>query len=91
MVNWPMPRTCAVRLLGGFLVEVDGVAVPADAWRHRRGADLVKLLALAPEHRVHREQLMDRLWPSRDQVPIPFDGRCRPERGPPGCLHCACG
>jgi DNA-binding SARP family transcriptional activator len=63
MVNWAMPRTCAVRLLGGFLVEVDGVSVPADAWRHRRGADLVKLLALAPEHRLHREQLMDRLWP----------------------------
>lgn len=58
-----MPKTCAVRLLGGFQVEVDGRRVPPEAWRHRRGADLVKLLALAPEHRLHREQVMESLWP----------------------------
>ena len=58
-----MGRTCAVRLLGGFQVEVDGRPIQAQAWRHRRGADLVKLLALAPEHRLHREELMERLWP----------------------------
>ncbi|HVS47873.1 MAG TPA: tetratricopeptide repeat protein [Candidatus Dormibacteraeota bacterium] len=56
-------RSCAVRLLGGFLVEVDGFPVPAQAWRYRRGADLVKLLALAPGHKLHREQVMDALWP----------------------------
>ena len=58
-----MARDCAVRLFGGFRVEVDGRAVAADAWRHRRGADLVKLLALAPQHRLHRDQVMERLWP----------------------------
>jgi DNA-binding SARP family transcriptional activator len=58
-----MTRTCAVRLLGGFGVEVDGRPVPADAWRHRRGADLVKLLALSPGHRLHRDQVMEYLWP----------------------------
>jgi DNA-binding SARP family transcriptional activator len=61
-----MRRTCAVHLLGGFAVEVDGRSVPADAWRHRRGADLVKLLALAPGQRVHREQAMAALWPDLD-------------------------
>jgi DNA-binding SARP family transcriptional activator len=45
------------------LVEVDDRPVTADAWRHRRGADLVKLLALTPQHRLHREQLMESLWP----------------------------
>ena len=35
----------------------------ASAWRHRRGAELIKLLALAPAHRLHREQVMDALWP----------------------------
>jgi DNA-binding SARP family transcriptional activator len=55
--------TCDIYLLGAFRVVVDGNAVPSDAWRQRRGADLVKLLALAPGHRVHREQLMDALWP----------------------------
>ena len=58
-----MTRTCVVRLLGAFVVEVDGRPVSSEAWRHRRGADLVKLLALAPQHRLHREQLMERLWP----------------------------
>lgn len=63
IVQTPMRRTCVVRLLGGFMVEVDGRPVPAAAWRHRRGADLVKLLALNPQHRLHREQLMESLWP----------------------------
>jgi DNA-binding SARP family transcriptional activator len=58
-----MPRACVIRLLGGFRVEVDGRPIPDDAWRHRRGADLVKLLALAPGHRLHREEVMEFLWP----------------------------
>jgi DNA-binding SARP family transcriptional activator len=52
-----------MRLLGGFQVEVDGRPVPARAWRHRRGADLVKLLALAPQHKLHRDQVIEHLWP----------------------------
>ena len=34
----------------------------------RRGYrfELVKLLALAPAHRLHREQLMEELWPELD-------------------------
>jgi len=58
-----MDRGCAIRVLGGFRVEVEGRAVPDSAWRHRRGADLVKILAIAPDHRLHREQIMDALWP----------------------------
>jgi DNA-binding SARP family transcriptional activator len=58
-----MATTCAIDLLGAFSVVVDGNAVPGDAWRHRRAADLVKLLALAPSHRLHREQVMEALWP----------------------------
>jgi DNA-binding SARP family transcriptional activator len=63
MVDKPMARTCVVRLLGGFEVEVAGRRVPPEAWRHRRGADLVKLLALAPQHRLHRELVIETLWP----------------------------
>src|SRR6266567_7677340 len=55
--------SCELRLLGGFRAEVDGRRVPGEAWRHRRGADLVKVLALAPGHRLHREHVIDRLWP----------------------------
>jgi predicted ATPase/DNA-binding SARP family transcriptional activator len=52
-----------VRLLGGFQVVVDGRPVPDDAWRRRAAAALVKLLALAPGHRLLRERVTDALWP----------------------------
>src|SRR3954447_13451038 len=52
-----------VRLLGGFEVVVDRRAVPDDAWRRRAAAALVKLLALAPGHRLLRERVTDALWP----------------------------
>jgi hypothetical protein len=38
---------------------VDGRPVPACAWRHRRAAGLVKVLALASGHREHREQVIE--------------------------------
>lgn len=55
--------TLRVRMLGGFTVMVHGRIVPPNAWRQRRAAAIVKLLALQPGHRLHREQLMDHLWP----------------------------
>jgi DNA-binding SARP family transcriptional activator/pimeloyl-ACP methyl ester carboxylesterase len=52
-----------IRVLGGFEVSVDERPVPSRAWRHQRAADLVKLLALASRHRLHREQVIEALWP----------------------------
>ena len=52
-----------MRSLGGFQVSVDGVVVPAEAWRRRRAAELVQILALVPARRLHREQIIDALWP----------------------------
>ena len=52
-----------IELLGHFRVTVDGRAVPLGEWRRARSVALVKLLALAPGHRLHREQAMDALWP----------------------------
>jgi len=53
-----------VTLLGGFAVSIDGEPVPASAWTHGRARDLVKLLALAPGHRLPRERVLDDLWPT---------------------------
>jgi len=55
-----------VTLLGGFAAEAGGIPVPDSAWRLRKAKELVKLLALADGHRLHREQAMDALWPDRD-------------------------
>lgn len=52
-----------IDMLGGFSVTVDGVAVPDDAWTRRHAAGLVKLLSLARGRRMHREQVIDALWP----------------------------
>src|SRR5439155_13593630 len=37
-----------------------------DAWRSRRAADVVKLLALARAHRMNRVEVMEELWPDSD-------------------------
>jgi predicted ATPase len=55
-----------VNLLGAFSVSRDGDAVPDSAWRLRKAKSLVKLLALAPERRLHAEQAAELLWPERD-------------------------
>jgi DNA-binding SARP family transcriptional activator/tetratricopeptide (TPR) repeat protein len=52
-----------IDLLGGFAVRVDGRAVPAAEWRRRQAAALIKLLALTPRRALHREQVIDALWP----------------------------
>jgi DNA-binding SARP family transcriptional activator/pimeloyl-ACP methyl ester carboxylesterase len=54
----------SVRSLGRFEVSVGGGVVPADAWRQRRAAELVKILSLARGQRLHREQIIDALWPA---------------------------
>jgi DNA-binding SARP family transcriptional activator len=56
----------SVTLLGGFAAAVDGVQVAASAWRLKKARELVKLLALAPGHRLHREQAMDLLGGDRE-------------------------
>jgi predicted ATPase/DNA-binding SARP family transcriptional activator len=55
-----------IRLLGGFEVTVGDRLVAADAWRLRKAKTLVKLLALAGGHRMHRDALVAVLWPERD-------------------------
>src|SRR6476646_4179773 len=52
----------SVKLLGGFEATVDGVVVPDSTWRLKKARELVKLLALARGHRLHRDQALDVLW-----------------------------
>src|SRR3954469_20873718 len=54
-----------IRLFGSFAVRVGDRVVPEGAWRLRKGKSLVKLLALSPERRVHRERATEWLWPDR--------------------------
>ena len=57
------PNGLRVTLLGRFSVSVGADPVPPEAWRRRKPAALLKILALTPNHRLHREGVMDLLWP----------------------------
>ena len=54
-------------LLGGFRASVGSSrTLGEDEWRLRKAGSLVKLLALAPGHRLHREETTGLLWPELD-------------------------
>jgi DNA-binding SARP family transcriptional activator len=55
-----------ITLLGGFRVWVGPYLIPDEAWRRRKVQTLVKVLALASRHCLHREQLMELLWPGAE-------------------------
>ena len=55
------PVRCS--LLGRFQLQIDGVTIGPDDFERRSGAELLQLLALAPGRRLHREQIMEALWP----------------------------
>jgi predicted ATPase/DNA-binding SARP family transcriptional activator/DNA-binding CsgD family transcriptional regulator len=52
-----------IQLLGGFHISSRQAVVTEHDFRLRNAARLVKLLALAPDHVLHRESVMDWLWP----------------------------
>jgi DNA-binding SARP family transcriptional activator len=52
-----------IHLLGGFRVSVGTHEIADNEWRLRKAKALVKVLALAPGHQLHRDQVVDQLWP----------------------------
>ncbi len=57
-----------ISLLGAFSVALGGEAIADDAWRLRKAKTLIKLLALAPERRMHVGEAAELLWPDRDHA-----------------------
>jgi DNA-binding SARP family transcriptional activator len=55
-----------IALLGGFRVWIGSQLIPDEAWKRRKAQALVKLLALTSRHCLHREQLMEVLWPETE-------------------------
>ncbi|MFG3105364.1 ATP-binding protein [Streptomyces tendae] len=64
--NGPAAPLLRIRLLGGFDVTRDGGPEPAARWPRTTAQALVKLLAVSPGHRLHREQVMEVCWPDTD-------------------------
>jgi predicted ATPase/DNA-binding SARP family transcriptional activator/DNA-binding CsgD family transcriptional regulator len=61
------PETLRIWLLGGFKVSVGSQSIGEEEWHLRKARSLLKVLALAPRHRLHREQAMELLWPDLHQ------------------------
>jgi predicted ATPase/DNA-binding SARP family transcriptional activator/DNA-binding CsgD family transcriptional regulator len=57
------PAVLRIDLLAGFRMTVGSTELTDAALRSRQAARLIKLLALAPGHALHREQLDEVLWP----------------------------
>lgn len=53
-----------IRMLGGFEVRIGERIVRSSDFERRSGAELVQLLALSPNGRLHREQVLDAFWPN---------------------------
>jgi DNA-binding SARP family transcriptional activator/tetratricopeptide (TPR) repeat protein len=62
----PVAEVVEVVTLGRFAVRVDETEIPEAAWSRRQAAGLVKLLALAPHRQLHRERVIDALWPKME-------------------------
>jgi predicted ATPase/DNA-binding SARP family transcriptional activator len=60
------PQTLRIWLLGGFRMSVGSRSIGEEDWHLRKAGSLIKQLALAPGHRLHREQAMELLWPDLD-------------------------
>jgi DNA-binding SARP family transcriptional activator len=56
----------AIHLFGSFRILVRGRRVEDARWSRPQATLLVKLLALEPEHQLHRQQLIDAIWPDLD-------------------------
>ena len=57
-----------IRLLGGFVLELDGRQVAESAWRGNKPRDLCKLLALHLGTPLGLEQCLEALWPHLDRA-----------------------
>jgi DNA-binding SARP family transcriptional activator/Tfp pilus assembly protein PilF len=60
------PSSLEIHLLGPFRVKGSGQEIEEHHWSRRKPALLVKLLALQAHHQLHREQVMELLWPDLD-------------------------
>jgi hypothetical protein len=73
------PEALRVRMLGGFSVSVGSRVLEENAWRLKNAAALVKLLALAPGHRLHRDLRATKLFGAAEALGEAVDSQHMPE------------
>ncbi|HLJ67819.1 MAG TPA: BTAD domain-containing putative transcriptional regulator [Chloroflexota bacterium] len=58
----PAAACCGLTVLGPFALTRDESALDTSTWP-RRGQSLLRLLAVSPEHRRRRDEVVELLWP----------------------------
>ena len=61
-----MAHTYTLVLLGRFGMDRDGQRLPTESWP-RRARSLLSMLAVAPDRRLSRDEIVYRLWPETTQ------------------------
>ncbi|MCK6619042.1 MAG: AAA family ATPase [Calditrichia bacterium] len=61
------PGIC-MSLLGGFCLCLGEREISEAAFQSRKALNLIKLLSIAPKHQLHRDQILDTLWPSLEPL-----------------------
>lgn len=61
-----MPPVLRLHLLGGFRIDRTAGPPLAERWPRPSARTLLKLLAVAPDHCLHREQAMEICWPDAE-------------------------
>ncbi|RLC98327.1 MAG: hypothetical protein DRI77_05275 [Chloroflexi bacterium] len=64
------PPPLHIRTLGSFEVRQGRRCILPREWRPRRAGELFRLLLLAPNHTLLREQVMEALWPGKSPEAI---------------------
>jgi ATP/maltotriose-dependent transcriptional regulator MalT/DNA-binding SARP family transcriptional activator len=59
-------KTVSIRAFGAMRIEIDGVSVPVSAWQSRVAREILGMLIAARGRAVHREVVIERLWPDDD-------------------------
>lgn len=64
---YPGPKAALrVQTLGGFHVRCDGSEVPPTAWGREKALHLFQFFITMHRQYLHKEQIIDRLWPELD-------------------------
>jgi len=63
----PQRHTLQVFTLGGFGIVAGGHSIDIGKWKRKHAVTLLKYLVTQLDHPVHRERLIDCLWPDVDE------------------------
>lgn len=66
-VQMPQSGLLQIFTLGKFALTVNGVSIAIEKWKRKQALTLLKILVINLDRPVHRERILDYLWPDVDE------------------------